>query len=277
MVDKIGICVSTCDRLDYLKKCVDSLSGVDAVLCVCNDGAESVDDVVPSNAKVLKTDKPRSGISINKNLGLKYLLEQDCDYFFLIEDDCFVKDTSVFERYIDASKKTGIQHFNYGPGTPFNRKQNVEFDLHNRDSLDQSAEPNPRTIIDYGDIKIPLYTHIAGMFSFFTRKTLEEVGLMDEDYYNAWEHVDHTYRIIKNKMHPPFWYFADIENSEKYLSEHNDAINNSVISKNNKEWLDGVNKGREIYLQKHGHYPNQPPQISFKEVTEDLKFIKVNN
>ena len=54
MADKIGICVSTCDRPDYLKACVESLQGVDAVLCVCNDGREDISDIVPDCFHILK-------------------------------------------------------------------------------------------------------------------------------------------------------------------------------------------------------------------------------
>ena len=274
MSTKIGVGIITCNRPDYLKSLLDSLvpckETIDE-LVVVNDGQ-------PIEVSLFKGEyilnKTNLGVGKSKNKALKYLLDKNCDYIFLIEDDTLILDKDVFNKYIEASKLSGIQHFNYGPGTPFNRKQVEHFDLHNRHELNQDSKPAPRLVIDYNTIKIALYTHVAGMFSFFTKKVLQEVGLIDEQFYNAWDHVDHTYRIIKAGYHPPFWWFADIEDSHKLLGEAKNAIIKSAIAKDTQEWYDAVYKGREVYLQKHGHYPNQPPQITKEEVLQTLKKIK---
>lgn len=277
MSTKIGVGIITCDRPDYLKGLLDSLNetNVDR-LYIINDGKplKEYNINVSVNKKVFLHEQTpsRQGVGKAKNQALKYL--KDCDYIFLIEDDIFIKDKTVFEKYIQASKLSGIQHFNYGPGTPFNRKQTEHFDLHNRHELSEDSDPSPRLVIDYGKVKIALYTHIAGMFSFFTKEVLQNVGLMDEQFYNAWDHVDHTYRIIKAGYHPPFWWFADLEDSHNLLGEAKNTINNSAIAKQTQEWFENVNKGREIYLQKHGHYPNQPPLTTKEEVIQILKKIK---
>ena len=274
MSTKIGVGIITCNRPDYLKSLLDSLvpckETIDE-LVVVNDGQ-------PIEVSLFKGEyilnKTNLGVGKSKNKALKYLLDKNCDYIFLIEDDTLILDKDVFNKYIEASKLSGIQHFNYGPGTPFNRKQVEHFDLHNRHELNQDSKPAPRLVIDYNTIKIVLYTHVAGMFSFFTKKVLQEVGLIDEQFYNAWDHVDHTYRIIKAGYHPPFWWFADIEDSHKLLGEAKNSIIKSAIAKDTQEWYDAVYKGREVYLQKHGHYPNQPPQTTKEEVLQTLKKIK---
>jgi GT2 family glycosyltransferase len=276
MKEKIGIGISTCNRLDFLQNLVDSLKQCKSnihSLVVVNDGGLLPSWKLPFG-KWINNEK-NLGVAKTKNKAFKYLLDQKCDYIFLIEDDVLIKDLNVFDQYIKTSKKTNIQHFNYGPGTPFNRKQNVQFDLHNRSELDQESEPTPNLVVEYGDgISVDLYMHVAGMFSFFTSKALKKVGLFDEQFYNAWEHVDHTYRIIKEGMHPPFWWFADIHNSHLFLGEQKDAIQKSTISKNSEQWILNVNNGREIYLKKHGHYPNQPPVHSREETLKILKQIK---
>lgn len=44
------------------------------------------------------------------------------------------------------------------------------------------------------------------------------VGLMDEMYINAVEHIEHTYRLMKfGYCCGRFWAFPDIADSEKYL------------------------------------------------------------
>lgn len=270
-MSKIGIGIVTCNRKDFLQDCIAGidLSKVDEAVIV-ND---STLDVRHGLFHVINNNE-NIGVGKSKNKILKYLFKKNCDYMFIIEDDTIIKDNNVFAEYIKASKITGIQHFNYGPGTPFNRKQNQNFDIHNRHELSQISEPTPRKIIDYGDIKISLYQHVAGMFSFFTREVIEEVGYIDEDFYNAWEHVEHTYRIIKKGLHPPFWYFADIFNSHHFLSEHKDAIEKSAISKNNETFLENVKKGSKIYIKKHGHAPNNPPVVTEQEVVTFLKKLK---
>lgn len=273
-MSKIGLGIVTCNRPEFLSKCIASIdfSKVDERVIV-NDGKI---DVKHPNFTVIKNEE-NIGVGKSKNKILKHLYEKGCDYIFLLEDDMLILDNNVFEKYIQAHKKSGIHHFNYGPGSPFNRKQNIKFDLHNRHELDQHSKPNPRKVIDYGDdVEISLFQHTVAMFSFFTRKIIKEVGYLDEDFYNAWEHVDHTYRIIKAGYHPPFWYFADIFDSHKFLSEAPEAIDKSSIANDSEQWKKNVYGGREIYLKKHGHYPNEPPFTSEEEVIKVLKKLKNN-
>jgi GT2 family glycosyltransferase len=271
-MSKIGLGIVTCNRPEFLAKCIDSIN-IDKihVRAIVNDGKIPVKH---DGFHIIHNEK-NLGVGKSKNKLLKYLYDQGCDYIFLLEDDMLILDESVFQKYIEAYKKSGIHHFNYGPGSPFNRKQNIQFDLHNRHELDQHSDPNPRMIIDYGnDVKVSLFEHTVAMFSFFTRKVLTEVGYIDEDFYNAWEHVDHTYRIIKAGYHPPFWYFSDIYNSHKYLTEAPQAIDKSTIASDNEQWKKNVYGGREIYLKKHGHYPNQPPLSTKDDVSKILKRLK---
>ena len=276
--EKIGVGICTYNRVDYLKGLIDSLIPCEKTideLVIVNDGGETPNWDLPFGTWI--NNKSNSGVAVSKNNALKYLLEQNCDYFFLIEDDMIIKDPTVFQQYIEAYKASGIQHFNYGPGSPFNRKQTIQnFDLHNRHLLDEKTEPNPKLIVEYKTCKIALYEHTVAMFSFFTKHVLNEVGFVPEEYPNCWEHVDHTYQIIKAGYHPPFWWFADLANSHDLLEEAPGAIENSAIAKDKNEWNNRVLKGREIYKKKHGHYPNQPPQYTQEEVVKTLKEIKSN-
>ena len=274
-MDKIGVGVITCNRPEYLKQLLTSIIPCKFdELVIVNDGGKLSTLDFPSPYTYIKNETNLGG-GKSKNVALKCLLEKECDYIFIIEDDMIIKREDVFDQYIKASKISGIQHFNYGPGSPFNRKQTIQnFDLHNRHLLDQHSEPNPKLIIDYKDIKIALYEHTVAMFSFFTKEVLHKVGLIDENYYNAWEHVDHTYMIIKAGYHPPFWWFADIADSIDYLEEAQGAIDNSSIANKTEQWEKNVYGGREIYLKKHGHYPNQPPTITVDDVVKSLQRIK---
>ena len=120
-----------------------------------------------------------------------------------------------------------------------------------------------------------MYEHTVAMFSFFTKSVIEQVGFIPEEYPNCWEHVDHTYQIIKAGFHPPFWWFADLANSHELIEEAPGAIENSAIAKDKTEWNSRVIQGREIYKKKHGHYPNQPPPNTEEQVISYLKSKKL--
>lgn len=272
---KIGVGIITCNRPEYLNNLLRTIpiTKIDK-LVVVNDGdvKNKIELAYPGTWLQNETNL---GVGISKNKAMGFLYGYGCDYIFIIEDDMLILDENVFDKYIAAYKASGIHHFNYGPGSPFNRKQDIAFDLHNRHLLNQHSEPNPKLVIDYGNnIKVSLFEHTVAMFSFFTREVLREVGYFDEEFYNAWEHVDHTYRIIKAGYHPPFWWFADIFESEKCLTEAPGAIDNSSIANKSEQWAKNVYGGREIYLRKHGHYPNQPPYVSKEEVIQTIKNLK---
>lgn len=275
--EKIGVGIITCNRPQFLKNLLNSIRSLNIEvdeLVVVNDGKE-ITDVDFTDLTYIKNDK-NLGVAKSKNKALNHLLEKGCEHIFLIEDDVIIKDKTVFKQYVDARKITGIQHFNYGPGTPFNRKQTIgNFDIHNRHLLEQQSEPNPKLIVEFKGCKIALYEHIAGMFSYFTREILEKgLGFMNEAYDGCWEHVCGTYDVIKAGYHPPFWAFADLANSHELLSESPDAISNSEIAKDKTEWYRKVAAGSELYKLKHGHYPNQAPQPTQSMIVESLKQIK---
>jgi GT2 family glycosyltransferase len=278
MIDqkKIGVGITTCNRPNYLKDLLNSLSSSEKLLdevVIVNDG-----DILQNfhfGREVVIQNSTNLGIAKSKNKALKYLKDRNCDYMFLVEDDIIVKNLDIFKNYITASNITGIQHFNFGPGSPFNRKQETSaFDLHNRHTLSEDSEPAPKAIIDYKYCKIALYQHVTGMFSFYTKRVIEEVGLLDEKFFNAWEHVDHTYQIIKAGFHPPFWWFADLDNSHHFIESNKDSIKNSSTSQKNNEWLENVKKNAEVYKNKNGHYPAQTDIYNLNIVTQKLKTIK---
>lgn len=275
-----GVGIVTCDRPDFLQKCIESLPkcvGYDVPIVIVNDGKTEISENLTrrfTNIEIIN-HKKNCGVGISKNDCLKSLLKKDIDHIFLLEDDIIILKRDVFEAYINASNTSGILHFNYGPGSPFNRKQDFQFDLHNRHLCKQDSEPNPKKIIEYPNgVKIALYEHTVAMFSYFHRQVLEEVGFHDEQFYNAWEHVDLTYRIAKAGYHTPFWWFADIADSDKYLTEAPGAIDKSSIASKSDEWQKNVYGGREKYLKKHGHYPNQPPIASDQNVVNQLTILK---
>jgi hypothetical protein len=168
---------------------------------------------------------------------MRYLMDKGCEHIFLVEDDIIIKDPACFDAYINLAEKSGIQHLNYG----YHGTANIK-----------NGKPNPRTCIEYDETnKMALNCHCVGAFSYYHRSVIEKVGLIDEKFINAWEHVEHTYRIIKAGLHPPFWLFADVMNSNRFFQEIGTVTNNSVIRKD-RVFNDNVAQGRQYFQMKHG-------------------------
>jgi glycosyltransferase involved in cell wall biosynthesis len=136
---KIGVGIITCNRLDYLRNLLKTLPK-DQIneLVVVNDGKPQLDYVETEFEFGLWIDNPVNlGVGKSKNKAMKHLYDAGCDYIFIIEDDMLIKDENVFDKYIETYKKSGIHHFNYGPGSPFNRKQNIALYINGAVSNDQ--------------------------------------------------------------------------------------------------------------------------------------------
>lgn len=260
---KIGLGVVTFNRPKGLQRLLDSVSHCNFLdLIIVNDG-DKIDNLEGYNY-YLVNNETNLGVGKSKNIALRHLLDKGCEHIFLIEDDIFIKDESVFDKYIEASKASGIQHFNFSQHGMMNKQIGYS-----------GNAPAPRLVVDYKACKISLYPHCVGAFSYYSRACLEKVGLLDERYYNACEHVDHTYEVIKADMHPPFWWFADIDESWKYLGDEEWSLNQSTISSNGNH-SKIISDADKIFSSKHGMLPFQIKDTSPTELGSILKTLKAN-
>jgi|LakMenEpi03Aug12_release.lakeMendotaPanAssembly.Ray.scaffolds.fasta_scaffold461007_2 glycosyltransferase involved in cell wall biosynthesis len=255
MNTKIGVGIITCDRPDYFKKLIKSLEGISiSDFYIINDGEKQING---GGVKTHNNIPPKQGVGKAKNQALRYL--KDCDYIFLLEDDIIIKDKTVFAKYIEASKISGIQHFNFA--------------FHGVDNYFSDGSPAVRLKLDYSPtVSVSLYPNVYGAFSMYTKKCIEEAGLMDEFYYNAMEHVDHTTLIIKANMHPPFRWFADITNSHKYIEEIDRAHSGSEIRRDQK-WIENFCTACNYFTQKHG-FDVRDPHATVASKEETINAIK---
>lgn len=198
---KIGVGVITCNRPKFLQDCLNGLSlcknDIDEMIIV-NDGKECNYNVDIQHKLI--QHKHNMGISKTKNEAFLYLLNKDCEYIFIIEDDCTIINKDCLKKYCETSNISGLQHLLY--------------------AFKQPPQRLMRTI-KYKNCNVELYLHTIAAFCFFTRKCLINCGLMDEFYHNSTEHIDHSYRLILNKYTFGWGMFPDIENSDKYINISN--------------------------------------------------------
>jgi len=260
MNSKIGIGIITCNRPEYFSKLLDSLPDIENIVVV-NDGKPYENQVYSSKIKTIIQHQKNRGVGKSKNDALKYLLANKCKHIFLFEDDIALKNTSLLEKYIKAGEVSGILHFNYA--------------YHGKLNRNDDGSPKIRKIIKYNDINIALHFHLTGALSYFKDEVLKNIGLIDERYKNILEHVDHTYQIIKYGYHPPFRWFADLEDSFTSIQELDIYFANSIINPNNKRKLK-----YKIYLNylyfalKNGCRPSRIPLVDDVELVKELEKIR---
>lgn len=177
----IGLGVVTHDRPEAAAICLDSvhqhlLSAVDMVL-VQDDGSS---DEYRLAYKVLAYRTPwaswsfgseNRGVGYAKNRLLLRMLAAGCDWLFLAEDDMCFDDQRAIGGYIEACEESGHEHLSFAHHGHHNVK--------------------PRSVVG----PVTIWPNCVGAYCIYSRRSLLAAGLLDEEFYNAWEHVEHTQRL----------------------------------------------------------------------------------
>jgi glycosyltransferase involved in cell wall biosynthesis len=254
---KIGVAIITCNRPVMFSKCLNSIPihKIDEFVVV-NDGSDATEE---TSAHLIKTNG--SGVGVAKNAAMQHLLDKDCDYIFIIEDDMLIKRDDIFDAYIAASKRTGIQHMMFAYHGPAN-KNGIS-----------GGPPCPRVVIEYSqDLKIALNEHCVGAMCMYTKESLQAVGLFDTQFHNAFEHVHHSYLMCKHNFCTAYWWWPDIANSTDYIEEQACSEHNSSI-RPRKDWQDNIRKGFDRFIQLENVSPVQIPDSTLQSVLLKLKSL----
>lgn len=249
----IGLGIITYNRPEYFKQSIQGiidhlLEAVD-VIYVYNDGSTSEYDYSDLPDKiVVHHDTQNKGVAHAKNQCLRYLMDKGCDFLFLSEDDVVVQNKGAVVQYIALSRALGTHHLmfaNHGPG-------NDEGTIAEKEGLYE------------------VFKTCVGAWCYYTRDAIKKVGYMDENFSNAWEHMEHTYRICKENMCAPFGHFMDVWDSTQYIKEIPGSIDKSAI-RQDKVWREKMLKG--LYYWKSKDPKNFPMQHSINLIEGGGKMI----
>ncbi len=242
---KAGLAVSTYNRLVYLKRCIASLEvvGWGGARCkvIVDDGstAEGYEAFLLECERrgifVLRNEQNR-GVAATKNRALRFMLEQGCEELFLMEDDIVMKSPATLAQYLGLARESGLEHLNF--------------------ALHGDKNWRRERLYRKGAKRILYYPEVTGAFSYYSRRLIEKIGYMDEEYPNALEHVDFTYRAAAAGLTLPFWYFADHPLNSELLEEQPQALEMSVIRQG--DWVKRFEMAKEYWLRKHGSWPERP-------------------
>lgn len=241
----VGLAVTTYNRLSYLKRCIESLEmarwGDAAVRVVVDDGSNEdgydvfLKGLQDSGVSVIRNGVNK-GVAATKNIALNFMLEQGVEHLFLLEDDILVRSAAVLQQYLAYARVHDLQHLNFALHGDKNRGRENFFE-------------RPGSAVLY-------YPDLTGAFSYYSRTLLKAVGLMDENYPNALEHVDFTYRAAQAGYTLPFWYFADHPLNQELLEEQPEAISSSVTR--SEGWRTRFEEAKNYWIKKHGSWPDRP-------------------
>ena len=257
--NKIGVGVLTFQRPDYFAQVFSNLPfGRFDDLIVVNDG---LDHYVPSpqtgqfdqtRYPVIYGDK-QNGIAWTKNRAAEYLIGRGCEHIFLIEDDLIIMDENVLDIYIKHAQTFGIHHLNYLKVAG------------NQKTLKYSYKaPN--------GCALGFYHNPQGIFSYYNAAIFNKLGYFDEKYKNSFEHIDHEYTLSQNRVTPNFWYFADVLDSEKYLTTIEGSDENSTIT-NKDQYKENWENSAKNFVGKWGKFTNQIPDVGVKGLEQSLIFL----
>jgi GT2 family glycosyltransferase len=263
MNKKIGVGIITCNRQAFFEKCYSSVPDYVDELIVVNDGKDF--NFSSLNSSLIRKDfyihnKANKQVGECKNIAMRHLLDVGCDYVITMEDDIFLEDYFTIKNYIEASKITGIQHFNFG----FSQKEN----------LDNELNPIYKKIVDYKKCKIVLTQNILGAFTFYTRECLQSVGLHHKNFNKG--HGDHpelTYRAYKHGFTTPFWWFADIYDSWNMIKNQSNMNSDSLV-RNQQNIMTNFNEACNTFKELHGVHMLQVPDLGEEHAINTLRALK---
>lgn len=275
MGEKIGLAIITKQPRDTFPDAFDFWHHMVDHVVVVNDGDEFTYDWGSNFRNLYVSRFPETiltyiknpenlGVAASKNKAMQHLLDQGCDHIFIMEDDMRIKDNGIFQAYINASKKSGIQHLMFGYHGPAN-KNGIS-----------KGKPCPRLVVDYGDFSLAFNQHCVGAFCYYSRKCLEDVGLIDEKFRNAFDHVSHSYELALKGYSTPYWWWADLANSLDYIEEQACSEENSSIKtpESMQKWQDNIRGSMEYFKEKFGVYPFGSDGVRDTDEKSVLTFLK---
>lgn len=188
---------------------------------------------IPNYHFVLEVDKDLKGVAQTKNKSLRKLYDAGCDYFYLFDDDVFLKRTGFFQWVYRVHKASGINHFCY---------------------MNPNANHKVNKQIKFGNHTINQHEGLSGCFLFLTREVLDKVGGYDKDFEGyGYGHIEYTSRINHNFGHKPNEYYS-INDMHLFLHSLDfdgnlfGSIKKGVVPKSVKD--KGIKRNNPLYKQK---------------------------
>ena len=216
---KVAVGITTYNRPQFADKSIRAaraaLAGLDCPLAVYNDGSGAKHRGAykrayrrAESATIFDASENR-GVAYAKNRLIDWMLKDtNAEWLFLLEDDILIESPEAVTEYIRIAEQTGIHHLSFA----------------------HHGTANSDGPVDVDD-EVAYYSNSIGAWCSYSREVLTECGSLDENFINAWEHVEHEMRMIYSGWMPGAGphRFPDARDSALWLREIPGALEQSVI------------------------------------------------
>lgn len=256
--EKIGVGITTYNSENYFNTLFDSLKDIEMIdeLVVVNGGEKYKNSYQCDWIQHNKNRYP----SICRNDCISFLMNKECEHIFIIEDDMIIKNKDIFKKYIEASKISGLKYFSYvsmseKAGHPGNRTPVLQVNYNENNA-------------------ISFYQNMCNEFTYHHKSCFVQCGLYDGKMRDLFD-ADMAFRqSILNPNVAPFWYFADISNSDDYIENNPIATSRLQADRPDGSRADLIQQTMDYFTNKHGILLNSINCKDPKDVVEFLKKIK---
>jgi glycosyltransferase involved in cell wall biosynthesis len=255
-MEKIGVGIVTYNSENYFKELYNSVDQTKIDHLVVVNGGNTYDGVY--NCQWIQHTENKYPAAC-RNDAITSLLKANCEHIFIIEDDMLIKNNDIFSKYIEASKLSGLKYFSYvstswESGTPEKR--------------------TPRLVVQYSnDVSVSFYKNMCNEFTYHHSSCYEKVGLYDTQFRDPFD-IDMAYRESQELYSAPFWWFADITNSDQYIKNNPVAVSRLQGDRPDGNREQRIQEQWSLFFKKHKLMVNQIPQVSREEIIKKLKQIK---
>jgi glycosyltransferase involved in cell wall biosynthesis len=253
-MSKIGVVITTFNSENYFSSLYNSLP-LDRIdeLVVVNGGEPYKNEYKCS--KWIQHDEVKFA-SVARNDGLRYLLEKECDFYFIIEDDMVITNPDIFDHYIETSKISGFEYLCYASNAWYSGPRFAR---------------TPRLQVQYSEkLAVNLMHHTCNEVTFRTKNVLEKTGLYDEKFQFMFD-IDNLYRMFQDGF-IDFWWFPDSAHSDNYVMNNPDAVSRMNP---NGERDDKLGPDMARFITKYNIYVtevlNKPEQIIREKLESQRK------
>jgi glycosyltransferase involved in cell wall biosynthesis len=254
--EKIGVGIITYNSEEYFKTLYESLplAKIDE-LVVVNGGNHYRENYgchwIQHNTNCYP--------SVCRNDAINFLMNRDCEWIFLIEDDMIIKRPDIFDEYIKASKESGLKYLCFA-------------------SIAWHSGPigarTPRLTVNYkNDVAISFYKNMCNEFTMHHRSCFEKVGLYDTRFRDPFD-IDMVYRQSQQDYCAPFWYFADIKDADLYIENNPNAKSRLQSDRPDGSREEKLQEQWEIFIKKHGKHVSSIEDYDHTFLIEKLKKIR---
>lgn len=211
---KLSVIIVSYNVKPYLRQCLDSLykalGGIDSEICVIdNHSKDGTAEWLINDVKDIKaiTSNHNNGFAKANNIAIR---QTTGEYVLMLNPDTFVGETTIKKciKFMDANTNIGglgVEMLNTDGSKASESRRGLPTPMtsfYKMCGLCSKFPANKRFGKYYmcnmpwdepGQIEV-----ISGAFFMVKRKVLNEVGLLDEDFFMYGEDIDLSYRILKH-------------------------------------------------------------------------------